>query len=606
MNVKDLTTTQGKDQFYPTPPSIAEKMLAGLDMSYIHSVLEPSAGKGNLITAISRKASIRRHGDFKLDVDFCEIDPYLRQICKYEFSGEKRAELYERFKEIDNLRYPDLTDLQKAELNRRRDELGVIDHCNLHCVHDDFLTYRTYKPYNLILMNPPFSNGDLHLLRAIEMQQRNGGSIICLLNAETIRNPFTPSRSRLLAKLKELNAEIEIIEDAFSDDAERKADVDVAIIRIHIETPPPDASEIWERMEKATEAEAIPDPELKALIAGDYIEQAITHYQTEVSATMELVRQYDALVPYMATSLDPDNAYGKWPILRLGVSDEDARYGFNINSYLRAVRLKYWTALFSNKTFIGRLTSELQEKYHNQINRMADYEFSAFNIKQITLEMQSQMNSGIEKAIMDLFEKLTYTHTYDPAFSTNKHYYNGWVTNKAWKLGKKCIIPTYGMYAWYRSKGDSFYVSEAYKVISDIEKAFDYLDGGRTNEIDLMARLKDAAAKGQNKNIECKYFKVDIYQKNTTHIKFYPEAMALVDRLNIYASQKKGWLPPGYGKARYKDMKPEEKAVVDSFHGDGKTGSGEKAYTMVMANAAFYLAEPTQQLPALTEGNVEK
>jgi hypothetical protein len=53
-------------------------------------------------------------------------------------------------------------------------------------------------------------------------------------------------------------------------------------------------------------------------------------------------------------------------------------------------------------------------------------------------------------------------------------------------------------------------------------------------------------------------------------------------------------------------MKPEEKAVVDSFHGDGKDGSGEKAYTTVMANAAFYLAEPTQQLPALTGGNVEK
>ena len=605
MNVKDLTTTQGKDQFYPTPPSIAEKMLAGLDMRCIKTVLEPSAGKGDLIDAVARKNLICGY-DRTLDVDFCEIDPYLRQICKYNFSAEKKAEICEEWRPMQQKSFSSLTESEKQKYRRLGNHLDLFRKTAVHCVNDDFLTFRTYKHYDLIVMNPPFAEGDLHLLLAIEMQQRQGGSIVCLLNAETIRNPYTATRAQLAVKLKELSAEIQIVENAFSTDAERKADVDVAIIRIHIQPPPPDASEIWERMEKATEAEAIPDPELKALIAGDYIEQAITHYQTEVSATMELVRQYDALVPYMATSLDPDNAYGKWPILRLGVSDEDARYGFNINSYLRAVRLKYWAALFSNKTFIGRLTSELQEKYHNQINRMADYEFSAFNIKQITLEMQSQMNSGIEKAIMDLFEKLTYTHTYDPAFSTNKHYYNGWVTNKAWKLGKKCIIPTYGMYAWYRSKGDSFYVSEAYKVISDIEKAFDYLDGGRTNEIDLMARLKDAAAKGQNKNIECKYFKVDIYQKNTTHIKFYPEAMALVDRLNIYASQKKGWLPPRYGKERYKDMKPEEKAVVDSFHGDGKTGSGEKAYTMVMANAAFYLAEPTQQLPALTEGNVEK
>jgi len=424
---------------------------------------------------------------------------------------------------------------------------------------------------------------------------------VCLLNAETIRNPYTSSRALLAAKLKELSAETQIVENAFSSDAERKADVDVAIIRIHIKEPPREESDIWERMKKAVSEDEIPDPELKALITGDYIEQAITLYRTEVAATMELIRQYKALIPYMPTSLNPDNAYGKDPILTIVVGTHNSSYGFDQDDYMRIVRLKYWRALFSNEQFIGRLTSELRRKYDEQVDRMADYEFSAFNIKQVALEMQSQMTQGVEKAIMDLFEKLTYTHTYDPDFSSNKHYYNGWVTNKAWKIGKKCIIPTYGMFSWYKNHGDTFYVSEAYKVISDIEKAFDYLDGGRTGEINLLSRLEGASAQGKTRNIECKYFKVDIFKKGTTHIKFYPESMPLVDRLNIYASQKKGWLPPRYGKARYKDMKPEEKAVVDSFHGDGAEGSGEKAYTEVLTNAAFYLAEPTQTLPALME-----
>ena len=52
MKTTEMTTTRGKDQFYPTPPSIADKMLTGLDMMYIRSVLEPSAGKGDLIDAI--------------------------------------------------------------------------------------------------------------------------------------------------------------------------------------------------------------------------------------------------------------------------------------------------------------------------------------------------------------------------------------------------------------------------------------------------------------------------------------------------------------------------------------------------------------------------
>ena len=599
MKTTEMTTTRGKDQFYPTPPSIADKMLAGLDIRYIKTVLEPSAGKGDLIDAVARKNIICGY-DRTLDVDFCEIDPYLRQICKYNFSAEKKAEICEECRPLQQKSFSSLTESEKQKFRRLDNHLDLFRKTAVHCVNDDFLTFRTYKHYDLIVMNPPFAEGDLHLLRAIEMQQRQGGSIVCLLNAETIRNPYTATRAQLAAKLKELSAEIQFVENAFSSDAERKADVDVAIIRIHIQPPPPDNSDIWEHMKKAVATDEIPDPELKALITGDYIEQAITLYRTEVAATMELIRQYKALIPYMPSSLNPDNVYEKDPILTIVVGTENPHYGFDQDSYMRTVRLKYWRALFSNKQFTGRLTSELRQKYNEQIERMGDYEFSAFNIKQIALEMQSQMTQGVEKAIMDLFEKLTYTHTYDPDFSSNMHYYNGWVTNKAWKIGKKCIIPTYGMFSWYKNRGESFYVSEAYKVISDIEKAFDYLDGGRTNEIDLEARLKAASLEGKTRNIECKYFKVDLFKKNTTHIKFYPESMALVDRLNIYASQKKGWLPPRYGKARYKDMNPEEKAVVDSFHGDGKDGSGEKAYTTVMANAAFYLAEPTQQLPALT------
>ena len=599
----EMTTTRGKDQFYPTPPSIAEKMLEGLDMMYVRSVLEPSAGKGDLINAIAQKNLAMYQYDRAIEVDFCEIDPYLRQICKYNFSDEKKREIYEQYEPLQRRSFSALSEAEKHEHRRLDRELDLFRKTKVYCVHDDFLTYRTYKHYDLILMNPPFANGDEHLLRAIKMQERQGGSVICLLNAETVRNPYTGIRIQLAAKLKEYDAKIEYVEDAFSDDAERKADVDVAIVRIHIPQPPPDESDIWERMKKAVEADEIPDPELHALITGDYIEQAITLYRTEVAATMELVKQYKALIPYMGRSLKGKESFDKMPILNLVVGDDNYLHGFDLDKYMRTVRLKYWSALFSNEKFIGRLTSELRDKYHEQINRMADYEFSAFNIKQVALEMQSEMTQGIEKAIMDLFEKLTYTHAYDPDFSSNKHYYNGWVTNKAWKIGKKCIIPTYGMFSWYKSSRETFYVSEAYKVISDIEKAFDYLDGGRTEEINLMFRLEGASANGITRNIACKYFKIDIFKKGTTHIKFYPEAMPLVDRLNIYASQKKGWLPPRYGKTRYQDMSPGEQAVVDSFHGDDSKGSGEKAYAKVMENAAFFLTEPTQKLPVLMAGS---
>jgi len=40
--------------FYPTPPEVAEKMLAKVSKLYERSILEPSAGKGDLAAAVGR------------------------------------------------------------------------------------------------------------------------------------------------------------------------------------------------------------------------------------------------------------------------------------------------------------------------------------------------------------------------------------------------------------------------------------------------------------------------------------------------------------------------------------------------------------------------
>ena len=578
MKTTDMTVTQGNDQFYPTPPALAEKMLEGLDMNFVSTVLEPSAGKGDLVTAIARKNQMA-YRNREIDVDCCEIDPYLRQILQYNFSDERKQEI-------------------SAAQGYHTREYDLIDHTKLHVVHDDFLTYSSMKHYDLILMNPPFQDGAKHLLKALHMQ-RDGGLVICLLNAETLRNPYTDMRQDLVRILQELNAEITFVDDAFRD-AERSASVDAAIVRVHI-TEAKYESTFWQRMKKAAEESAPPqDPELKALVAGDYIDQAITLYNTEVAATMEFVKEYRALVPYIYTDLSPQDKY-RAPILTLTVSGDRGASGFDQQRYMRTVRLKYWRALFKNEKFVGRLTSNLRERYEKQVDRMADYEFSAFNIKQIMIEMNAEMTQGVEDSIMGLFDKLTIDHSWFPECKNNRHYYTGWATNKAHKVGKKCIVPENMFRDSWGYGSDYLDTFKAYKVLSDLEKSLDYLGGEGPDGYDLNARLEWAKQSGQTRNIQLKYFAIDIFKKGTTHIKFYPETMKLVDRLNIYASQKKGWLPPRYGKAMYKDMNDMEQAVVDSFHGNDTKGSGAKAYAEVMANAAFYLTEPTQKLPALMD-----
>ena len=78
------------------------------------------------------------------------------------------------------------------------------------------------------------------------------------------------------------------------------------------------------------------------------------------------------------------------------------------------------------------------------------------------------------------------------------------------------------------------------------------------------------------------------------------ELQRLVEKLNIYAAMNKNWLPPNYGKKTYHSMEADERAVVDSFHGDETEGSGEKAYTKILEDRAYYLAGPANQIKALT------
>src|SRR5690625_4445302 len=117
-------------------------------------------------------------------------------------------------------------------------------------VWDDFLTYETYKEYDYIIMNPPFSNGVDHVLKAIGLaeNQLSDCEIYAILNKQTIDNAFSAKRQELLRKLDEHGADIEYVSEAFTD-AERKTDVEVALIRLKIEQADPGKS-IYESVVK--------------------------------------------------------------------------------------------------------------------------------------------------------------------------------------------------------------------------------------------------------------------------------------------------------------------------------------------------------------------
>lgn len=62
--------TENRD-FYPTPQNIIDKMLCNLDFSMIKSILEPSAGKGDIVEALKKKEEIQSYGygKYQFDID---------------------------------------------------------------------------------------------------------------------------------------------------------------------------------------------------------------------------------------------------------------------------------------------------------------------------------------------------------------------------------------------------------------------------------------------------------------------------------------------------------------------------------------------------------
>ena len=90
-----ISTPEAQADFYPTPKELGKKMLQGIDLGFISTVLEPSAGKGDLIRCLAEEsiAQEHRYNPHTLNVDAIEIDPYIRSILKYEFGSARQQEI---------------------------------------------------------------------------------------------------------------------------------------------------------------------------------------------------------------------------------------------------------------------------------------------------------------------------------------------------------------------------------------------------------------------------------------------------------------------------------------------------------------------------------
>lgn len=512
--------------YYPTPPALAAELLSDLKIDG-HSIeyacgpiLEPSAGSGDLSRAIEKAADIHYNSDGTRD--------------DYYSTGNKYR--------LDALQLDCIE--QSAALRATLKENGF------RVIHDDFLTFTPRAHYKAIIMNPPFSDGARHLLHALHIMER-GGEVRCILNAETIRNPCTNERKELAALLAKYNARITYKQGAFTH-AARKTSVDVALVFVTIPPAPP-VSRIRLELNAETTQRYQAAPDLAALVSNDPITAAVERYNAAADGLARLYEEYNGISSLFTLPKKQGDSSAPAPCVSLNKGYNDA---------LCDLRAIYWEQLFDLPQIRDAMTRTMQNDYHKRLNDLRHYDFTPYNILTIREEISRNIVSNIESEIIRLFDDWTNLH-YNSEYSKNVHYYNGWCTNEAYKIGKRVIFRC-NVYSYW---GDELRPTYAADDLANIEKTLHFLDtnGAAYNGNDLRATLKAAEASGQTTKIQLHYFTATFYKKGTCHIEF--TNADVLKSFNIFASQKKGWLPPSYGKKTYHDMSTADRAVVDSFEG---------------------------------------
>lgn len=483
--------------FYPTPRAVARKMLSKINHD-ARNFLEPSAGKGDLAEAI--------RGD------------------EYEGYGEggRWGRHYNSNRKVDCIE-------QNPEL------ASVVTGKGFPVVAYDFLSYTGVCYYDAIVMNPPFSNGDEHLLRAWDFL--HDGEIVCLLNEETIKNPYTMTRQRLV-KLIRQHGSVEDLGDCFST-AARKTDVRVTMVYLKKQSDD-DRIDLWASVadEREVNDRIADEPNLPAI--RDQLGN-MQHYYDMANEHMLKAFQH---MRKASLYLEANNITGKYgqsnykEVVPLALT--------NVNSaraeFIRLHRRDAWMQVFEKMQFRKWLDKKQTEEFIRDIARSSDIQFTKENINGTLENVFLQRKKLFQKSVANVFDELC-RHFKGNGSS------EGWKTNDSYKVNRKLIFP-YGCKFGHEDYDRTFslsYRGDIY-IYYDLDRILCVLDGKDFETCRTIGAAMDNAFKCLGKvgasafynECQSEFFDIKFWKKGTVHLKFRDEK--LWERFNIEAAAGKKWV----------------------------------------------------------------
>lgn len=505
-----------------------------MKLSY-NSVLDPSAGKGDLINGIFC-SHIRYNSDSRAD------DGYLLNgvQCRYDIN----------------------TSLEKQRTNHYVIEIdpnlrSILHDNKFKILETNFFNYTGDNKFEWIVMNPPFKDGDKHLLHAIKIAKRFGSKIVCILNANTLKNPYSVYRGDLLKQIEAYNGTIEYIESAFSD-AERKTNVEIAIV--YLEVPEPKFNESYDdtlvnlKHEDAYTINHGSDVVTRQEKIKYHIDGLIESYETKKKFSLDLIEMYsrNSSLTDISLLLNDTQFNGG------GIGYKQADF---IIDTIKKLKESHWRKVFDLPEFTQYMTRKDRDKFFEDIKSRSTLEFSLENIGAILNDVRKFFCQSIEITIDELFDRITRQSNYYPEQKKNIHMYNGWKSNNGYKINNKFILPI-RMYCRHGLGGLDY---DAKQDLKDIEHVLTFFNGNKQSEISIVDALETAWVNDKATKAENEVMIVQYYQKGTTHITI--KDPKIIYRFNQYMGKRKQWLPPEYGNKAYSDLDTETQDLVNEFEG---------------------------------------
>lgn len=432
--------------FYPTPEAVTLRMLEGHDVAG-KVILEPSAGKGNMVDVLKANGAA--------EVLTCEINDDLRTIL-----GTKSRVLGADF-------------------------FAVESH---HISHIDY-----------IIMNPPFSNAQDHILHAFDIAP-SGCKIISLCNYDTVKNQYSETRKQLGRIIDQYGSSSDL--GQCFEQAERTTGVQVALITL--QKPGESYSQEFEGFfmdddpEENTGAGLMPYNVVRDLV-NRYV-SAVKLYDKQ----LDLGVQMNSLTSsFYGESLAFSCTLRDKPVLR--------------NDYKKALQKSAWMHIF-NMMDLGRTaTRGLREDINKFVETQTQIPFTMKNVYRMLEIVIGTTEQRMDKALLEVFDKVI------DRSDENKFYgpSNRWKTNGYYLLTEKFILP---YITDWDARCPNEYLDIGYRgnveLLDDMNKALCYITGEPIENYPGLAFSINHKRYAWGEWVDWGFFQVRGYKKGTMHFKF--------------------------------------------------------------------------------------